>query len=156
MSLLRRQQLSIFLKSNFKGILNQRSPPNLSLDAKNWIVEMNTNYGKGVNITNDIFDFIEYFGTHIVRYANMRTNECILNLLSLYYSAISSLELDSLTSSRWTPPPTKLCQSKDLMWRLQQATQDLDSVPMQKLQWLKIKRTIQLSSTNMSKSLQHR
>ena len=100
MSLLRRQQLSIFLKSNFKGILNQRSPPNLSLDAKNWIVEMNTNYGKGVNITNDIFDFIEYFGTHIVRYVNMRSNECFLDLLSLYFPAISSLELDSLTSSR--------------------------------------------------------
>ena len=141
-------------QSNSKGILNQRSPPNLSLDAKNWIVEMNTNYGKGVNITNDIFDFIEYFGTHIVRYANMRTNECIL--LSLYFPAISSLELDSLTSSRWTPPPTKLCQRKDWMWRLQQVTQDLVSVPMQKLQWLKIKRTIRLSSTNMSKSLQHR
>ena len=85
-------------KSNFKGILNQRSPPNLSLDAKNWIVEMNTNYGKGINITNDIFDFIEYFGTHIVRYANMRNN--FLDILSLYLPAISSLELDSLTSSR--------------------------------------------------------
>ena len=44
------------------------------MDFIDWIVEMNSNHGQGVNITEDVFHFIEYFGTHFIRLVKLCKN----------------------------------------------------------------------------------
>ena len=49
------------------GVLDQLAPPPLVDTARFWLKNMHSNHVKGKDVISEMRDFIEYFGTHIIR-----------------------------------------------------------------------------------------